>query len=108
VFAKGKELAKVSRLFIEDGIGIGFATGVGIMRIVEGAVQTTAHVSSAAGAGIAPTDAVFADNLILTMIARFHACVLVVITPCSRPCPHFGYFLQQGLVDIMLALLLKR
>jgi hypothetical protein len=107
-FGKREELAKISRLFIEDRIRIRFATRVGIMRIVEGAVQTTAQVGSAAGAGIAPADAVFADDLMLATMTRFHAYVLVLITPRSHLCPHFGYFLQQGLVGIIILFLLRQ
>jgi integrase/recombinase XerC len=87
VFAKQEKVAKISRRFIEDRIGIGLAAGVGIMRVVEGAVQATAQVGSAARASVAPADAVFSDNLMLATMARFHARVLVLITPHSRSCP---------------------
>src|SRR5262249_47959398 len=108
LYGKRKEFTEVSRRFIKHRVGVGFATGVGIMRIVEGAVETTAQVGPAAGAGIAPADAVLADDLILTAVTGFHACVLVLITPRPRPCPPFGYFLRRGLVGIILTFLLKR
>jgi hypothetical protein len=65
-------LAKVSRFFIEDSIGIRLSTGVGVLGIVEDAVEAAVEIGATVGAGIAPPDAVFAVDLVSAMMARLH------------------------------------
>jgi len=76
LFTNSEEFTKIPGCFVEDRIHVGFATGIGVVGIVEGAVQAAPQVSPAARAGITPTEAVCADNRVLAMMAGLHACIL--------------------------------
>jgi len=76
LFTNSEELTKIPSCFVEDWIHVGFATGIGVVGIVEGAVQAAPQVSPAARAGITPTEAVCADNRVLALMAGLHSCIL--------------------------------
>ena len=65
LFTNGEEIAKIPSFFVDDWIRVGFAAGIGVMGVVEGAVQAAMQVNPAARTGITPADAVCANNRVL-------------------------------------------
>jgi hypothetical protein len=69
---KHEEFTEIPDFFVEDRVGLWFPTRIGIASIVEGAVATTAEVYSARRTSITPTDALFDEDFLLTLITGLH------------------------------------
>jgi hypothetical protein len=68
MFAERKELTEISGFLIKHWVGQRFAASIGVMGIVEGTVQAATQVGATARTHIAPPDAIFTDNLGLTVV----------------------------------------
>ena len=67
-----KVFAKIARLFIQYGVGIRFPARIGVVGIIQQAVETTAQIRATVRTDVSSPDAVFDGDLSLAVMTSLH------------------------------------